>query len=51
MKRLSVIDTHFACLELLKSDVEAFGAPWPARSLIDTRRSWLSYKRGESRKK
>lgn len=40
--------THFACLDVLKSEVEALGAA--CLSLIDTRLSWLSYIRGESSK-
>lgn len=43
-----ILETHLACFELLKSDVEAFGPDWPARNLIDTRLSWLSYSLGES---
>lgn len=49
--RNNKVVTHFACLEVLKSEVEAFGAPWPALiSLMDTLLSWLSYILGESKK-
>lgn len=43
--------THFGCFVLLKSEVEALGAPCPALKRIDTRRSWLSYNLGESTRK
>lgn len=43
------VATHFIGLELLKSEVDAFGACPPFRR-IETLLSWLSYNLGESEK-